>query len=160
MRLSPAHRAHFRSASTCFPSTTPMDITITRTHTEAVIRAFFSPERQDRYLGLSQSQRGREKLCRSLAHLRALDPRYTHPVPRDALDASAVARLLRQYGAPETCYVLAENQAIDDRIFPLQEALSAVVGRGSGAILSCLPGELAYYEGEGMHDRYVLRRKL
>ena len=40
----------------------------------------------------------------------------------------------------------------------LGEALDAVVGFGSGALLICVPGYLAFYEGEAPGRRRILRR--
>lgn len=41
---------------------------------------------------------------------------------------------------------------------PLDEALRAVVGRGMGAFVSCVPGRLAYFESEEPGSRYLLHR--
>jgi hypothetical protein len=41
---------------------------------------------------------------------------------------------------------------------PLHDALLAIVGRGSGALVSCIPGRLGYYEGEERAARVILRR--
>jgi len=49
---------------------------------------------------------------------------------------------------------LSESREIDRRVMPLADALVAVVGRGLGTVLSCLPGRLAYYESEE-GDRYM-----
>jgi hypothetical protein len=133
-----------------------MSLTKPNEHAEAVIRAFFTPERRKRYITLLHSRRGRVKLRQALAHLHALDRRYTRSVPPDVHEVRAITRLLQQRGAPETCYVLAEDPELDDRCLPLQDALTAIVGRGSGAILSCIPGKLAYYEGEDVGERYLL----
>jgi hypothetical protein len=40
---------------------------------------------------------------------------------------------------------------------PLSKALSSTVGYGMGTLISCVPGELAYYESEERGERYVLR---
>jgi hypothetical protein len=40
----------------------------------------------------------------------------------------------------------------------LDVALDAVVGRGMGAFLSCIPGRLAFFEAEGPGERYILDR--
>jgi len=41
-----------------------------------------------------------------------------------------------------------------------EEALGEVVGRQMGTFLSCIPGRLAYFEGEDMGFRWVLERRL
>jgi hypothetical protein len=53
---------------------------------------------------------------------------------------------------------LAEDAALDGRELALGDALSRVVGRGMGAFVSCVPGQLGYFEGEGPHERWLLSR--
>jgi len=33
-----------------------------------------------------------------------------------------------------------------------------VVGWHDGTFISCIPGKLAYFEGEGLNERYILER--
>ena len=127
-------------------------------HTEAIIIAFFRPERAARYAALLSKRGGRAKLRAKLAHLTDLDPRFTHPVAGANATPEALERLLKAEGAPGVCYCLSENPDLDDRDLGLGEALSQVVGYGMGTILSCVPARLAYFEGEGPGERYVLRR--
>jgi hypothetical protein len=129
-------------------------------HSAALIRAFIAPERRERYLGLLASPRGRDKLRRSLAHLRDLDPRFSREVPAGKQTPQAILALLRAKGAPTDCVLLAEDASLDGRQLPLEEALAAVIGRGMGAFVSCLAGRLAYYEAEGPGERYVLERAI
>lgn len=41
----------------------------------------------------------------------------------------------------------------------LSDALIQVIGRGQGTFISCIPGELAYFEGEEPRERHICRRK-
>jgi hypothetical protein len=127
-------------------------------HTEAIISAFFKPERAARYMALLSKRDGRTKLRAKLAHLTDLDPRFTHPVAGVNVTPEALERLLKAEGAPSVCYCLSENPELDDRDLSLGDALSRVIGYGMGTILSCVPARLAYFEGEGPRERYVLRR--
>ena len=127
-------------------------------HASAVIRAFVAPERQARLLELLGSVRGRAKLRAGLAHFDALDARYAVPIPADAQSPEEIVRLLRQRGAPATCVLLAEDEALDGQALALEEALRQVVGRGMGAFVSCVPGQLGYFEGEGPRERCILSR--
>jgi len=127
-------------------------------HASAVIRAFVAPERQERLLTLLGSGRGRAKLRGGLAHFGALDTRYVVPIPAAEQSPEAIARLLRQRGAPATCVVLAEDAALDGQALPLEDALRGVVGRGMGAFVSCVAGELAYFESEEPGERCLLSR--
>jgi hypothetical protein len=124
-------------------------------HLEALIKAFVAPERRERYLFLARTPKRRTELTNRLAHWRDFDSRRAVTVPADAqASAAAVAQFLQVRGAPGACYVLSESREIDGRVMPLADALAAVVGRGVGTVLSCLPGRLAYYESEEA-DRYV-----
>ena len=125
-------------------------------HTEAVLRAFIRPERVPRYMALLAKPGGRAKLRAKLAHLRDLDLRFAHPVTEATPEV--LERLLKAEGAGDTCYCLSENAELDDRVVSLRQALQEVVGYQMGTFLSCLPGGLAYFEGEGPRERYLLRR--
>ena len=37
------------------------------------------------------------------------------------------------------------------------KALADVVGHNDGTFISCIPGRLAYFEGEGLNERHVLQ---
>jgi hypothetical protein len=70
---------------------------------------------------------------------------------------SNIARLLRTKGAGSTCWVISDYGEIDGKALPLESALEAVVGTSRSAILSCIPGRLAYFEDE--HEALLLVRK-
>lgn len=122
-----------------------------------LVEAFILPAKRGRYKQLLANPARRGSVTAALAHCRDLDPRWLLPAPTDAEPAS-IDELLRAHGAPETCYVLSESPDLDGRRLPLLSALEQVVGQGWGTLLSCIPGVLAYYEGEGPSDRYLLAR--
>jgi hypothetical protein len=125
---------------------------------ETVIRAFIRPERAPRYLALLAKRGGREKLRAQLAHLPDLALEYAHPIPGGEANPGAIGRLLMAQGAPWTCYCLSEGTDLDGKVLPLANALEQVVGRGIGTLLSCVPGQLAYFEGEDPGRRFILSR--
>jgi hypothetical protein len=49
------------------------------------------------------------------------------------------------------------DPALDEKELPLFEALTQIVGRGMGTVLSCLPGRLAFVETED--ERFILERR-
>ena len=51
---------------------------------------------------------------------------------------------------------MADNPKIDGKEMNLSEALLEIVGMDAGALLSCIPGKLAYLEMEGLGERYLL----
>jgi hypothetical protein len=128
-------------------------------HDTALIRAFITPKRRDRYLGLLATARGRDKLRQRLAHCcRDLDSRFVHELPRGTHTPEQISALLHDRGAPSECVLLSEDDALDGRRMPLTDALAAVVGYGMGTFISCVPGRLAFYEEEGPGVRYILER--
>jgi hypothetical protein len=131
---------------------------MTTDHAAALFQAFVLPHRRDRYAELLKSPKGRAKLRAALPHLRDLDPQYARPIKPSNLNAAAIADELRARGAPKECYVVSESSKLDGQILSLDDALDAVVGRGAGALISCLPGRLGYYEGEDPGERYILER--
>ncbi len=123
-----------------------------------IIRAFVRPDRRPRYLELIKSAKGRPKFLAALAHNMELDPRYSTRLADNVHTAVQIAALLGAKGAPEACYAISENWDLDGRDWPLAEALDRVVGGGQGTFLSCVPGRLAYFEGEDAGERYICER--
>jgi hypothetical protein len=51
---------------------------------------------------------------------------------------------------------ISEDRKFDAREFELEYILAEIVGNGMGAILSCVPGKLAFVESED--SRFILER--
>ena len=77
-------------------------------------------------------------------------------MPADSQTVNHIEMLLKRKGALDSCHVTSSNADIDDREMPLREALRETVGSGFGTIISCIPGKLAYFEGEEQNERYIL----
>jgi hypothetical protein len=127
-------------------------------HEPELIRAFVGRAHRDRYLSLLANPRKRGIILRRLAHGGDLDPRFIHRVPDADQTPERIQRMLVSRDAPERCFVVSENAALDGRELPLGEALRAVVGYRQGTLISCVPGRLAYYEAEESGERYILER--
>ena len=121
------------------------------------LASFLRPERRDRFRQLLRSAQGRTKLRASLAHFRDLDPEACAAIPPREQNPSGIEKLLADAGAPAVAYVISEDGEVDASEMPLHDALVAVVGRGSGTLISCIPGKLGYYEGEDRGERFILR---
>jgi hypothetical protein len=128
-------------------------------HERATIKAFILKERQERLLYLLENPKRRKKFLDELGHFRWFDKRFAVPVKwkvdpalslwgRHLQGIDNIATLLRSRGAAKTCWVISERAAIDGKELELEAALEEVVGGDAGAILSCVPGKLAYFEGE------------
>ena len=68
----------------------------------------------------------------------------------------AIYHLLKSKGAGQTCRVISEDAEIDGWELVLRTVLEKVIDGGIGAILSCIPARLAFFEGEG--ERLLLAR--
>jgi len=126
----------------------------------AFIRTFITPKKRDRWLKLIAFKKGRRKLRATLAHSPAFDPSATVPLSPDQQRASSIYMVLASLGAPQDCYLISENSDWNAKAMDLEQALRSVVGYGFGTVISCIPGALAYYEGEGPGHRLILRRRL
>lgn len=126
---------------------------------EAMIRAFIVPSKRDRTVELLSNPKQRRKFTASLAHFGDLDPRWVVPIPPSQHFPAQLEQLLRARGAGDSCYVISEAAEFDGKRLPLADALKTIVGYGMGALISCIPGELGVFEGEGPSDRYILARR-
>lgn len=128
-------------------------------HEQGAIRAFVLRDKQERFLDFLANPKNRKKFTESLAHFRWFDQRFATPIvwnvdpklklwERHVQGIENIYRLLRSKGAGLTCWVISEDSEIDGREMNLRVALEHVSGREIGTILSCVPGKLAYFEGE------------
>src|SRR5262245_31200555 len=126
---------------------------------EALIRAFIVPSKCDRTVELLSNPKRRKKVTSSLAHFADLDPRWMVPIPPSQHFPAELERLLRARGAGDSCYLISEAGELDGKRLSLAEALTKVVGYGMGTLISCVPGQLGVFEGEGPSDRCILARR-
>jgi len=122
----------------------------------AFAESFISKARRERALELLASSKNRHKFTSKFDHhgrdfipecIRSIEPRHQHP--------PNIADLLRAMGAPETCHVIGGEH--DGKDMELLSALKQIVGYGTGTVLSCIPGKLAFFEGE-IRERFLLVR--
>jgi hypothetical protein len=136
-----------------------METTLQAEHEQATIKAFVVRGRQERFSSFLSTPKNRKKFTKELPHFRWFDGRFATAVPwkvdpslklwdRHLQGVANVCRLLRSKGAGKTCWVISEESKLDGQELQLESALERVVGNGIGTILSCVPGKLAYFEGE------------
>lgn len=126
---------------------------------EQTIRAFVQKAKQERCCLLLSNPKRRKEFTAELAHFKWLEERFAHPIPSAlAHTAGQIAALLRAKGAGSTVWAISEDSALDGTELMLEEALHKVLGRGMGTILSCVPGKLAFFQGEERHSERLLER--
>jgi hypothetical protein len=124
-----------------------------------LISTFVNPIKRKHLIEILANPKRRHRATSTLAHFSDLDPSAVVRLDSTANTPSAIESALRSRGAGETCHVISENRAIDGKHLPLKVALEKVVGQGMGTLLSCVAGELGYYEGEAPSDRCILARR-
>jgi hypothetical protein len=124
-----------------------------------LISTFVNPTKRKHLIEILANPKRRHRATAILAHFNDFDPSAVVPLESAAQTPAAIESALRSRGAGETCHVISENRAIDGKHMALKVALEKVVGQGMGTLLSCVPGELAYYEGEGPSERCILARR-
>lgn len=127
-------------------------------HEEQFARAFIMLRRQERYLYMLQSPKGRARLLAQFPHCRDLNMKYAALVPARQQNANAIAKLLASKGAPDLCRVISADPDIDNREMRLDNALEKTVGMNMGTFISCIPGKLGYFEFEDIGQRYIFAR--
>jgi hypothetical protein len=125
-------------------------------HEQALIAAFVTRSKRDRYREILADPGLRHKFTHKLAHFTDFDSRYRVPIPSDKLFVDNLAAQLQKRSCPRIVYALSEDPRLDQRELPLAEALPQIVGRGVGTVLSCVPGRLAFVETED--ERFILER--
>jgi hypothetical protein len=122
------------------------------------LRAFIRKTRVERHVSLLRTPTKRAKLIAQFHDL-DLDPRFVNFVPAESQGpATRLYDLRRRLGAPNSCYVMSAVGDLDGREMDLQEALDLTVNHDNGTLISCIPGQLAYYEGDDS-CRYILQRR-
>ncbi len=127
-------------------------------HEEAFAKAFLPSEKRARFIQLlAQPRRRKEMLSQLNRHLPYLVD-FATAVPSEQDYPDPLEKLLRAKGAGPTCYLIVDGLKADGRELPLHDALMQVCLHRAGAILSCLPGRLAYYKPESPAPGIVLER--
>jgi hypothetical protein len=125
-------------------------------HEDSLLAAFVKRSKRDRYREILSNPRLRRTFTDQLAHFTDFDPKYRVPIPSNKLFVDNIAIELQKRHSPNTVYAISEDPALDQKELPLGEALSQIVGRGMGTVLSCIPRRLAFVETE--EERFILER--
>lgn len=126
---------------------------------KATIDAFIDRSQQRRIRSLIGTKKGRRKFIGMLAHALRLNERTSTRIPANQQNTVSILKLLWDKGAPEECYVISEDSELDGTRQQLVHAMDQVMGCGTVAIISCIPGVLGFYQGEDKNERYLLNSK-
>lgn len=135
-------------------------------HEKKIIANFFNKRIQKRiYYELTVPEK-RRKIFDRLSDRpdEALDPRFIYPFELKGGRGTdqLFDKLVRHGASRHKCYVMSDFSDLDGKYVALREAIDTMVYDGMPFIISCIPGQLAYFEGEqgyGPPPRYLLERK-
>ena len=127
-------------------------------HEQAFVQSFVQRARRERVLLCLANTKKRSKFVHEFAHhgTHILAPECLRSIKPSQQNPDSICAILRGLGAPGTCHVISES-SFDGEEMELLAALKEVVGYGMGTVISCLPGQLGYFEGE-VRERYILQR--
>ena len=114
-------------------------------HEPAFVKAFLLSAKRARFAQFLAGPKRRKEMEERLLQL-PFDPALATEIPGSQDFPQELDKLLRARGAGPTCHLITCVLKADGREWPLREALDLVCLQPSGAILSCLPGRLAYYK--------------
>lgn len=125
-------------------------------HELLLIKSFVIKDRQERYLNLIATEKGRKKFRTYIGHFKDLNSKCC--IPLNSLQSHIELQdLLKSEGASDVCYVISENSKYDLRTLPIMDATKQLFNSGIAFFLSCIPGKLVYYEGEDANQRVILK---
>lgn len=127
-------------------------------HEIRFVNSFIVAERRERWIGFLQHPRKRPKVTETLWHYKDLDRRYFVEIPGEDQGARRVFNRLKKLHAPSSSWLISATPELDESEMELREALDRVVGMLNGTIISCIPGQLAYFESEEPANRYILHK--
>jgi hypothetical protein len=125
----------------------------------SLIAAFVVQRKRERYCGFLDSPKRRPKFLCELYHFRDFDPACLVPLSGPNDSAAGLIADLRRRGAAKDCYVISVVHDLDGVTAPLEQIVPRVFALAEGTLLLCIPGRLAYYEGEAPNNRYILERR-
>lgn len=136
-------------------------------HEKKIVKNFFRRELRQRLFYELTIPNKRSKIFGRLASdpNGVIDSKYLHPVPlKGNNDCSYVLKKLIEKGAlaNQAAYIMCNLSPFDGKYISLKKAVEEMVYKGEPLIISCIPGKLAYFEGEegfGPPPRYILERK-
>lgn len=121
--------------------------------------SFIERAYRDRFEQILTKPRIRKKFRESLPHFQHFINSNMLRIPGSFQELDKIYKALSNVrNIPEEVYIISESAKLDMQFLRLDEGLNEIVSSGHSSIISILPGELAYYEGEGLGERYILSK--
>ncbi len=77
-------------------------------------------------------------------------------IPDNIQTGEEILKIFNRHRIDNLCYLISEHASFDGHMMTVNDAVNNIVGNGISTIISCIPGKLAYYEGEGFNNRFFL----
>jgi hypothetical protein len=88
-------------------------------------------------------------------HSDILDACYAETISHSESNPDSISRFLKRRRAPGDCCVFSNCKELNGHSMGLNEAIRAVHRVGLGTVVSCIPGQLTFYEGELFRDEHI-----
>jgi hypothetical protein len=124
-----------------------------------LVNTFVVAAKRERYANFVSSPKLRPKFLRELYHFHDFDADCVVELKGASDSAAGVITELRRLGAVDDCYVISNNDDLDGATKPLSEIIERVFAFVVGTVVCCVPGRLAYFEGEPPKNRFILHRR-
>ena len=124
------------------------------------INTFIKKRLKNRYLDLLQNDTRRKKIIKRFYHSDDIDERFKIRIEPNKQNVNDIFKLLTVKRQIRYCYIISTSSEIDQEQLLLYKALEKIVGFFPGTIISCIPGLLAYYEGEEPNERFIIEKRL
>jgi len=127
-----------------------------------IVKAFFNKRIQERVMFELASSKKRLDALSRLSHNYniTLNEKYMIEI-EDGSEEEVIIKLLKENGAKSTCYIISWDKDIDGKELPLDIAIKQSFNKRMPSIVSCISGELAYFQAEQEYrspPRYILKR--
>ncbi|TGK08631.1 hypothetical protein EHO58_05505 [Leptospira selangorensis] len=121
--------------------------------------SFIERAYRDRFEQILTKPRIRKKFIESLPHFQHFINSNMLRIPGSFQELDEIYKALSSVrNIPDEVYIISESAKLDMQFLRLDDGLNEIVSSGHSSIISILPGELAYYEGEGLGERYILSK--
>lgn len=136
------------------------EISLANTHESLLVTGFIHKDKQNRYATLLKNPKKRSKILDNLAHSFIRDAKADCCTLLDSgqFQLEHLSSLLGIKHPEAICYVISENTVLDGHSLSFSQAFQSIHQQGFGSIISCIPGEFAYYESEEGFA-YILKNK-